>query len=215
MTRAAAAVVSAAIAIAGCHLSHERGDRPRDSGRTDAATRDAATGDSCRFTVRTPDRETTCTISLGSGEGCTEAALCLCRAREGASPTEIVRCTGGELTPRGAITLADFCTIEPPGRMTMTEALEGYLSFGGEPVSIGSECATMPALIGPRPYEQCAFLANIACDCSPSDCDLDAALGRECTSLSREEATCILAAVRPDGACSVDLRTAAAACAGP
>ncbi len=122
-----------------CYQSHERIDVERDAGAPP-----------CRFSWidRTSGTPATCGIELASRSGCLEAARCICEA-SGAVGAELEPCIAASVLPRGAITFSDFCTEGPPARLTMAEALEGYLSFEhGGAVRISPECAMIPALLG-------------------------------------------------------------------
>jgi hypothetical protein len=133
------------LSLGGCYLSH--GEVTADAG-VDAPSAPAA----CTFSYldRTLSREISCTLPASSVDGCTEAARCICTRWHAADPEEIEPCIEFELVPRGAITFADYCTESPPARMTMAEALEGYLDFHGEDLRIGEGCRAMPALASPR-----------------------------------------------------------------
>ena len=190
----------------GCYQSH---------GLSDAAAPAVDAGPACEFSLRFPDGAMArCSISANSIEGCTEAALCLCDARGPLTSTERLLCASAALAPRALIPLSDFCAEEPPPRMTMAAALERYLAREGLDAAIGDVCDGMPALIGPRPYEGCGYLAGVLCPCGPEPCDLDALLGRACLSLTREEVGCVRRGVPSGEACSVDVRAAVRACGG-
>jgi hypothetical protein len=176
--------------LSGCYLAHERGAPVGDAGvpMADAAVTD--TGPICTFGLRSAEGAIhTCTIAVGSTESCAEAAMCSCAARDAGTPTEILACAGPDLTPRGALTFTDFCTVSPPERMSIVEAVEGLL--GRETlVDPSPACASVPALLGARPFDHCGAIASELCRCVPG-CDLDAALGRACLALSAEQADCI------------------------
>jgi hypothetical protein len=214
--------------LPGCYLSHGRGT-PEDVGAFDGATRDTAAidtaaidtaridaGPTCTFGFRTPDGVNgTCSIAASSTESCAQAAMCVCAARTGGTATEVLACAGWDLTPRGAITLADFCTASPPERASLTEALEGFLGAGSL-VDVSPACAALPALVGLRPFDLCGAIATELCRCVP-DCDLDAALGRACLDLSTDQVDCIAREVfttRPDCTFAPELRAVAGRCAG-
>lgn len=195
----------ALVALPGCYLSH-RGGAPEDAGVPDVPAIDAASidvavidaGPSCTFGFRTPDGVAgMCAIGAGSIESCAEAALCVCAARGAESPSELLSCAGWDLTPRGAITLADFCEVSPPERMSLREALEGFLGAGSL-IEPSPACAALPALVGVRPFHHCGAIATELCRCEP-DCDLDAALGRACLDLSAEQADCIERSIFTNG----------------
>ncbi|MCC7537778.1 MAG: hypothetical protein IT379_16260, partial [Deltaproteobacteria bacterium] len=118
-----------------------------------------------------------------------------------------LQCVGSELTPRGAITLADYCTESPPPRHTMTEALEGFFSGrGAGELPISAECDSIPALTGPAPWELCAQLASRACPCvSASRCPLRSILGVDCLDATRDVVGCVLGRlpVEADDVCAV------------
>jgi hypothetical protein len=222
MTRTSLALI--AICAVGCYRSHgqrsDAGDSdagPTDAGPTDAGPTDAGRvdpGASCEFSVRTFDgTDVSCTISSGSREACTEAAVCVCAASGPMTDVDLIRCAGWELTPRGALTFTDFCTLEPPARMTMAEALRGY--FGGAPDLRTSEgCDDTPALLGPRPFDGCGFLAEQLCACGAAPCDLDALLGVSCLSLSREQVDCVRERIPGNAPCGADVSAVVGECGG-
>lgn len=200
-------IVVLVLAACGCYRSHDR-DAAADAGYIEV---DA--GEACAFAVRTLDgTDVRCTIPARSIEGCTEAAVCLCDARRPMTEVDRIRCAGWELTPRGAVTFADFCTLEAPASATMTEALDGY--FGGAvELTIGDACAGVPALLGPRPFDGCGFLAEQVCPCAAAPCDLDGMLGRACLTLTHAEVACVLGGVGGN-ACAGDLPALVRACGG-
>jgi len=213
--------------LPGCYLSHERGASDVGIRAPDTATRDATVidartidtalidaGPTCTFGFRTTDGVTgMCAIGGGSTESCAESAMCICAARTGGTPTEVLACAGWDLTPRGAITLADFCTVSPPERMSLTEALEGFL--GPESLlDVSPACAAVPALVGSRPFDLCGAIATELCRCMP-DCDLDDALGSSCLDLSADQVGCIVREVfttSPECTFAPDLRAIADHC---
>lgn len=135
-------ILLALLSSSGCYLSH--GEVTADAG---ADSRSA-----CSFTYRdrSLSRDVSCTISATSLSGCNDAARCVCTTWRAANPEEIEPCIEFELVPRGAITFADYCTESAPARMTMADALEGYLDFHGEDLRIGEGCRAIPALALPR-----------------------------------------------------------------
>lgn len=172
-------------------------------------------GPACELTLRlVGGADAHCAVPSGSMQACTEMAECLCAARgRTSSSTELLQCTGWDLTPRGALTFADFCEVEPPARMTMTEALQGLLR-GDPELQISETCGSVPALIGPMPYMECATLASFLCPCGGSSCDLDARLGRSCLSMTHAQVACVNERVGGNAPCSVDLASAVRSCAG-
>jgi hypothetical protein len=209
----------------GCYLSHERAREIGDGGAPDVVVldggRDAGSapvdaGPTCQFAFTAGGVRVSCEISAGSTEACLEAALCVCRGElRSATDSELLACAWWELTPRGAITLADFCAIEPPASTAMDEALAGYLvgRSGNADPETSPGCAFVPALIGPSPIEPCGRTAQRVCECVPG-CDLDASLGTECLALGTEHAACILQAVvaAPDCSFVGDLPAIVRAC---
>jgi hypothetical protein len=199
----------ALVLLPGCYLSHERGALLDDGG---IQVIDA--GPICTFGLRSAEGTVhTCAIAVGSTEGCAEAAMCSCAARDAGTPTEILACAGWDLTPRGALTYTDFCTASPPERMSLLEAIEGLLGRDAL-VDPSPACASVPALIGPRPFDPCGLIASELCRCVP-ECDLDAALGRACLGLSAEQANCIAQQIfvtSPDCRAASELRTLASRC---
>lgn len=175
----------------GCYLAHERdGAAPMDASARDAGPIDA--GPTCGFDFTLADgRRAHCNIASGSTEACAEAALCLC-GQDGGTSSEVLACAGWNLVPRGALTFTDFCTESPPERMSMTEALGGYLHVESptSSVDISPACDGVPALLGTRPFGDCGAIASVLCGCDPA-CDLDAAMGRACLSMPREHVHCI------------------------
>jgi hypothetical protein len=202
--------------LPGCYLSHERGASVADAGRDDAGPDVTLidVGPSCSFGFSTAEgARGTCTIAVGSTESCAEAALCLCAARDAGTPTEVLACAGWDLTFRGALTFTDFCTATPPERMSLTQALEGFLGSASL-VDVSPGCAAVPALLGVRPFDHCGAIATELCRCVPG-CDLDAALGRACLGLSAEQADCIAREIfmtSPDCGFASDLRALASRC---
>lgn len=212
-------MVAGLTALPGCYLSHERGASTDDGSvrASDAAAIDATRidgGPTCTFGFRSAGGVTgTCAISVGSTESCAEAAMCLCAARDPGTPTEILACAGPDLTFRGALTFTDFCTPAPPERMSLAQALEGYLGRDAL-VDVSPACAALPALLGPRPFDHCGAIATELCRCVPG-CDLDAALGRSCLGLTADQADCIargVFATSPDCGFASDLRAIARVC---
>jgi hypothetical protein len=194
----------AALALAGCYRSHTTSG---DDGDADAG--------SCSLSVEDERGGTIdCAISLGSTESCTEAALCLCGDRR-STPTELVRCVGAHLTPRALVTLSDFCSYDPPARMSLASALEVYAASERREVTSTPACASVPALIGRRPYAACARIADMVCPCAGAEpCDADAILGRACLSLGPSQLDCFFEAFEGNApSCSLDdVRAAARTC---
>lgn len=198
------------------------------SGRT-ALTGDGSTGSDPRDTIEIPDtvdtphdRETeeaagdcvieiavindlgplTCTISALSSQSCVDFLNCLCTLLMGdGSPSSILWCIASELTPRGSISMADFCTEFPPPRFTMAEAVPDYLYQYGveeEDLAMSPECDDLAALTGPVPYETCLLLEQRLCPCIPGVCDADLLLGTRCLDLTRREVQCVEEAATED-----------------
>lgn len=132
------AMLCASITV-GCYSSHVATDLPDDGG---------SRGD-CRIRFHDPrsDEDVECTVPSSSSRACSVLAECICRAWNPTAPEdEIAMCASWETTPRGALTLADFCTESPPPRMMLDEAARGYIGFTA--LETSEACASTPALIG-------------------------------------------------------------------
>ncbi len=200
----------AVVLASGCCVSHAPGTDASDGGEAGdvvAGEPQSDAGSACRFSFVDLRSGSTvlCTVDLGSTQGCTDAARCLCEAwSPGATETELIQCVWWETTPRGNLTFADFCAVEPPTSATLGEALAGYLR-GASPtgtIVVSPECAAIPALLGTLPYQECSLLAERLCPCLSADCDLDALLGRSCLSLTRGQARCILGRIPSNAGCA-------------
>lgn len=129
--------------VVGCYQSHDATDLPDGyAGEGDCRLRfyDARSGG-----------DVECTVASSSSRACSVLAECVCRAWNPAAPEhEIAMCVLFETIPRGAITLADFCTESLPARMTLDEAARGYIRFLTPEGSLSTTeaCASTPALVG-------------------------------------------------------------------
>jgi hypothetical protein len=144
----------------------------------------------------------TCTISALSSQSCVDFLRCLCTLLMGdGNPSSILWCMASELTPRGSISMADFCTEFPPPRFTLAEAVPAYLREYGveeEHIVMSPECSGLVALTGPVPYEACLLLEQRLCPCIPGVCDADLLLQARCLDLTRDEVTCVVTAATAD-----------------
>jgi hypothetical protein len=192
--------------MGGCYRSHER--------MTDGAVPPVDAGAACEVSfTHFSGTHVECSIPASSTEGCAEAAVCFCSAIEPGTPTEVLRCAGWDLTPRGALTFTDFCPLEPPERLSMGDVFRAFL-MGADDLEISSTCDQVPGLIGTRPYAACGSLVEQVCGCGPSPCDLDARLGRSCLSFTIEQAQCISANIGFNNPCSADLAAVIRSCGG-
>lgn len=200
----------------GCYLDHERRSAAHDGGAHDGGSGPVDAGASCRFAFTEDGERASCAISAGSTEACLEAALCVCLALlPDGTESEVLACAWWEVTPRGAITLADVCSLSLPALTTMDDALARYLASRGADADLETspECSSVPALIGPSPIEPCGHIAERLCECTPG-CDLEAALGADCLALGSEQADCIQQTVLTALDCSFvgELRAIVDAC---
>lgn len=93
----------------------------------------------------------TCSVAVEAPEPCRDAVRCLCESwvAEGNSASGDVRsCVESWLTPRGALTFADFCRPLAEDAPPLSEALVGFVGAYGESVRFETPaaCAETPAV---------------------------------------------------------------------